>query len=69
MCGDTPLITSETLTSLIERHESSQSQATVLTATAIHPTGYGRIVKDSEGHLLRIVEEKMLTQKKRQLLK
>lgn len=58
VCGDTPLITSETLTSLIERHESSQSQATVLTATAIHPTGYGRIVKDSEGHLLRIVEEK-----------
>ncbi|MCU7258789.1 NTP transferase domain-containing protein, partial [Pseudomonas aeruginosa] len=38
VCGDTPLITSETLTSLIERHESSQSQATVLTATAIHPT-------------------------------
>ncbi|POC79624.1 bifunctional UDP-N-acetylglucosamine diphosphorylase/glucosamine-1-phosphate N-acetyltransferase GlmU, partial [Vibrio vulnificus] len=58
VCGDTPLITSETLTSLIERHEASQSHATVLTATAIHPTGYGRIVKDSEGHLLRIVEEK-----------
>ena len=58
VCGDTPLITAETLKSLIEQHESSQSKATVLTATANDPKGYGRVIKDKEGQLLRIVEEK-----------
>ena len=69
VCGDTPLITAETLKSLIEQHESSQSKATVLTATANDPKGYGRVIKDNEGQLLRIVEEKTLTTKKKQLLK
>ena len=59
VCGDTPLITSETLQRLIAHHEETQAQVTVLSATAQTPFGYGRIVRDQNHHLNRIVEEKM----------
>ena len=43
---------------LIEHHESTHAQATVLSATAQIPFGYGRIVRDEQRRLQRIVEEK-----------
>lgn len=58
VCGDTPLITSETLQALIRHHESKQAQVTVLTASTFNPQGYGRIVRNSDQALERIVEEK-----------
>lgn len=58
VCGDTPLITSETLQALIRHHESKQAQVTVLTASTFNPQGYGRIVRNSDQVLERIVEEK-----------
>ena len=58
MCGDTPLITSKTLESLIDQHESTEAQVTVLSASTQQPYGYGRIVRDSNHQLERIVEEK-----------
>ncbi len=58
VCGDTPLITSETLQALIRHHESKQAQVTVLTASTFNPQGYGRIVRNSDQTLERIVEEK-----------
>ena len=58
VCGDTPLITSETLQALIRHHESKQAQVTVLTASTFNPHGYGRIVRNSDQTLERIVEEK-----------
>lgn len=61
VCGDTPLITSETLQRLIAHHEETQAQVTVLSATAQTPFGYGRIVRDQNHRLNRIVEEKDLT--------
>ena len=61
VCGDTPLITSETLQRLIVHHEETQAQVTVLSATAQTPFGYGRIVRDQNHHLNRIVEEKDAT--------
>ena len=61
VCGDTPLITSETLQRLIAHHEETQAQVTVLSATAQTPFGYGRIVRDQNHHLNRIVEEKDAT--------
>ena len=57
VCGDTPLITTHTLQKLIEHHESTHAQATVLSAAQI-PFGYGRIVRDEQLRLQRIVEEK-----------
>ena len=46
------------VTKLIEHHESTHAQATVLSATAQIPFGYGRIVRDEQRRLQRIVEEK-----------
>src|SRR4030042_2674912 len=46
LCGDGPLIRTQTLKSLIESHEAGQSAATLATAILEDPTGYGRIGRD-----------------------
>jgi bifunctional UDP-N-acetylglucosamine pyrophosphorylase / glucosamine-1-phosphate N-acetyltransferase len=56
LCGDGPLIRSETLKTLVEKHESEQSVATLATALLEDPTGYGRIVRDAYGNIQGIVE-------------
>ncbi|MGO2036965.1 MAG: bifunctional UDP-N-acetylglucosamine diphosphorylase/glucosamine-1-phosphate N-acetyltransferase GlmU [Brevibacterium sp.] len=56
--GDVPLLTAETISSLVEVHESARNAVTVLSAEVDEPTGYGRIVRDASGALLRIVEQK-----------
>lgn len=58
VCGDTPLITAETMTSLIQHHEEQQAKATILTAHQENPAGYGRIIRDEAGLVKRIVEHK-----------
>ncbi|MFC0274264.1 bifunctional UDP-N-acetylglucosamine diphosphorylase/glucosamine-1-phosphate N-acetyltransferase GlmU [Metabacillus herbersteinensis] len=58
ICGDTPLITSETMASLLNHHKNTEAIATILTANAEEPTGYGRIVRNTEGSVERIVEHK-----------
>lgn len=58
LCGDTPLITKETLQEFITYHAESKNSVSVLTAIFEEPYGYGRIVKDTQGRLLKIVEEK-----------
>ena len=58
LSGDQPLLTSDTLYSLIELHEQSKASATVLTAHMDNPYGYGRIIKDEDGSFKGIVEEK-----------
>ncbi len=57
LCGDTPLVTEECLRGLIETHIRESAHITVVTIEREDPTGYGRIVKDGRGRLLRIVEE------------
>ena len=56
--GDTPLITAETINKAIEYHKNNGNQATVLTAILDDATGYGRIVRDNDGSVLKIVEQK-----------
>lgn len=58
VCGDTPLITAETYQELFEHHESEGSKATILTAKAPNPTGYGRVIRDGNNQVERIVEHK-----------
>ncbi|MBN8210971.1 bifunctional UDP-N-acetylglucosamine diphosphorylase/glucosamine-1-phosphate N-acetyltransferase GlmU [Bacillus sp. NTK071] len=58
VCGDTPLITSETMDSLLSYHEQKGAKATILTAKADNPFGYGRIIRDENGSVQRIVEQK-----------
>ena len=56
--SDMPLLDSDTLSQLLAFHEQSGNGATVLTTVLDDPTGYGRIIRDSEGNVLRIVEQK-----------
>lgn len=58
LCGDTPLIKRETIEALLEQHHSTGAAATVLTAYMPDPTGYGRIIRNAEGAVVRIVEQK-----------
>lgn len=67
VCGDTPLITPETLKALADYHEAQQAGVTVLSATADNPFGYGRIVRDQDGRLAKIVEQKDATEAERQI--
>jgi UDP-N-acetylglucosamine diphosphorylase/glucosamine-1-phosphate N-acetyltransferase len=58
LCGDVPLLRSETLINMRKFHNSSGAVATVLTTEFNDPFGYGRIIKDKKGNILRIVEQK-----------
>lgn len=58
VCGDTPLITKETFDNLFKYHEQTASKATVLTTAFDDPTGYGRVIRNSDGDVSRIVEHK-----------
>lgn len=58
VCGDTPLIRTETMEELFKHHEQSSAKATVLTARLADPTGYGRIIRNESGHVEKIVEHK-----------
>lgn len=58
LCGDTPLLDGVELKKFYEAHVQSGAAATVLTAFMDNPFGYGRIVRDAEGNVRGIVEEK-----------
>jgi bifunctional UDP-N-acetylglucosamine pyrophosphorylase / glucosamine-1-phosphate N-acetyltransferase len=58
LSGDQPLITSEQLAALLTEHESQRAAATLLTTDRLDPAGFGRIVRDGEGHVERIFETK-----------
>lgn len=65
LCGDTPLITGDTLTKLYETHTEGGYGVTVLSAILDDATGYGRIVRDGEGEFAKIVEHKDATDEER----
>lgn len=67
VCGDTPLIKAETMEALFKHHEETNAKATILTAKAEDPTGYGRIVRNSEGFVEKIVEHKDATEQERSI--
>lgn len=58
VCGDTPLLTAETMEQLVQFHQSKKAKATILTAHAENPAGYGRVLRNEAGEVVKIVEQK-----------
>ena len=58
IAGDTPLITGESLKNLINYHVNHKNVATILTADADDPFGYGRIIRNQHDEVIKIVEQK-----------
>ena len=65
--GDVPLLRLATVRALLATHRQQQATVTVLTACLDNPAGYGRIVRNAAGTLVRIVEERDATDTERAL--
>lgn len=58
LAGDAPLITADTIADLVQAHAASGAAATMLTMHLDDPTGYGRVVRDERGDIVRVAESK-----------
>jgi bifunctional UDP-N-acetylglucosamine pyrophosphorylase/glucosamine-1-phosphate N-acetyltransferase len=67
LAGDAPLITPDTLKSMLAAHREAGAAATVLTCCIDDPTGYGRIVRDEAGKFQAIVEHGDATEKQKEI--
>ncbi|MFE9248783.1 bifunctional UDP-N-acetylglucosamine diphosphorylase/glucosamine-1-phosphate N-acetyltransferase GlmU [Streptomyces sp. NPDC007088] len=68
VCGDTPLLTGETLRALSATHGADGNAVTVLTAEVPDATGYGRIVREpGSGAVRAIVEHKDASEEQREI--
>ena len=57
LCGDTPLLTTETIEALLHKHIKSKASATVLTAVLERPEGYGRIIREHKSNYVKAIRE------------
>jgi UDP-N-acetylglucosamine diphosphorylase/glucosamine-1-phosphate N-acetyltransferase len=67
LSGDVPLLTAESIQELIDHHHQTAASATILTADFADPTGYGRIIRNSDGSVKKIVEHKDAIEEERQV--
>ena len=67
LCGDTPLLTSDTISDFIEYHKDNKADITVMSAIFENPFNYGRIVRNIDKSLKKIVEEKDATLEEKQI--
>lgn len=71
--GDAPLIRAETIKNmlrfvkLVQEYENTKLSAVLLSTQLPDPTGYGRVVKDQEGNVIKVVEEKDATPEEKQI--
>jgi bifunctional UDP-N-acetylglucosamine pyrophosphorylase/glucosamine-1-phosphate N-acetyltransferase len=56
--GDAPLVTAAAIAELVTAHNDSEAAATMATMVLADPTGYGRVVRDADGNVERVVETK-----------
>lgn len=63
--GDTPLLNFHSLKALVLEHEARHAAASFMSARATDPTGYGRVIRDEEGRVLKIVEHHDATEQER----
>lgn len=67
LCGDTPLIRSETLQAMLDSHNNEDATLTLMTTVLDNPSHYGRILSSESGEILAIVEEKDATSEEKQI--
>ncbi len=67
LCGDVPLLSQKTIEALIHNHRENNAVVTVLTTLLDDPSGYGRVVKDRGGRIIKIVEHKDATDEEKQI--
>ncbi|WP_035240355.1 sugar phosphate nucleotidyltransferase [Desulfobacter vibrioformis] len=67
LCGDVPLIRTQTIADLVSAHQNLKADLTVLAVKVNDPTGYGRIIQDNNGKLLAIREEADATDLEKQI--
>jgi UDP-N-acetylglucosamine diphosphorylase/glucosamine-1-phosphate N-acetyltransferase len=67
LSGDVPLLRAKTLQNLLNYHRETGAVATVLTAEVDDPTGYGRIIRNPDGSVDRIVEHRDATEEERKI--
>ncbi|MDR2492786.1 MAG: bifunctional UDP-N-acetylglucosamine diphosphorylase/glucosamine-1-phosphate N-acetyltransferase GlmU [Coriobacteriales bacterium] len=58
LCGDTPLLTAQTIGKLVAAHRAQGAAGTVMSFVPDDPYGYGRIIRDAHGSFARIIEER-----------
>jgi bifunctional UDP-N-acetylglucosamine pyrophosphorylase/glucosamine-1-phosphate N-acetyltransferase len=63
--GDTPLLEGETLSAFAAEHEAAERAVSIMSGVVGDPTGYGRVVRDADGDVEAIVEEKDATDEQR----
>jgi len=67
LCGDTPLVTEESLKKFIDFHAEEKNELTVMSAVVDNPKNYGRIVRNTDGTINSIVEEKDATEEQKKI--
>jgi bifunctional UDP-N-acetylglucosamine pyrophosphorylase/glucosamine-1-phosphate N-acetyltransferase len=65
--GDTPLLTKETLASLVDYHQSEGATLTLLTTVITEPGGYGRVIRGQSGEVCRVVEDRDASSKEKNI--
>jgi len=65
--SDFPLITTKTYRKLVRTHIESGNTLTISTVVAEDPRGFGRILRDEDGRIIRIVEEKAATPEQKKI--
>lgn len=67
LCGDAPFMDADTIKSTLNAHEESGKSVTVVTASLVNPTGYGRILRDNNRKLLGIREQKDCSEEEKKI--
>lgn len=67
LCGDVPLLTSDTLIQLLDDHVRAKRDISILAVKIDNPTGYGRILFDAKGYVSGIVEESDATEEQKKI--
>jgi bifunctional UDP-N-acetylglucosamine pyrophosphorylase / glucosamine-1-phosphate N-acetyltransferase len=65
--GDTPLLTSESFQALLEEQRAGGAELSLLSASVADPGGYGRVIRDADGKVARVVEDRDATEEERLL--